>query len=49
MKFEHAFKFLGPLRVAKGMENRLNEGGKFVIISSVLGSISENHDGRHYG
>ena len=33
---------LGPLRVFKGLENRLDSGSKFVVISSILASIELN-------
>ena len=33
---------LGPLRIFKGVENRLSQGSKFIIITSKLGSITGN-------
>ena len=40
---------IGPLRVAKGVEKRLEAGAKFVVISSRLGSITKNDSGGMYG
>ena len=33
---------LGPIRVFKGIENRLDKGSKYAIISAILGSIQKN-------
>ncbi len=40
---------LGPLRVARGLANRLGEGSKLGIVSSRVGSIADNGSGGHYG
>jgi len=40
---------VGPLRVAKGIENRLAPGSKFAIITSRMGSIADNGSGGMYG
>jgi NAD(P)-dependent dehydrogenase (short-subunit alcohol dehydrogenase family) len=40
---------LGPLRVAMLMRENLESGGKFVIISSLMGSLADNGSGGHYG
>merc|ERR1712004_138461 len=40
---------VGPLRVAKAIENRLAPGSKFAIITSRMGSIADNGSGGMYG
>ncbi|MFT4709065.1 MAG: NAD(P)-dependent dehydrogenase (short-subunit alcohol dehydrogenase family) [Bacteroidia bacterium] len=40
---------LGPLRMAIGLRGNLDRGGKFVIITSLMGSISDNGSGGYYG
>jgi len=40
---------LGPLRVFKGIENRLSSGSKFAIVTSRMGSVADNGSGGHYG
>jgi len=39
---------LGPLRVTNALRNHLNDGGKVVIISSRVGSITDNTSGGAY-
>lgn len=39
---------LGPLRVTRALLDRLNDGGKVVIISSRVGSIADNTSGGAY-
>lgn len=40
---------LGPLRVVEALRNNLGEGSKVAIVSSRVGSISDNGSGNHYG
>tara|TARA_B100001059_G_C17814937_1_gene574586 strand:- start:324 stop:983 length:660 start_codon:yes stop_codon:yes gene_type:complete len=40
---------LGPLRVCETLESNLKEGSKIIIISSRVGSISDNSSGGFYG
>jgi NAD(P)-dependent dehydrogenase (short-subunit alcohol dehydrogenase family) len=40
---------MGPLRVATLLRENLDSGGKFVIVSSLMGSMSDNGSGGHYG
>ena len=40
---------LGPLRAASMLRGNLAAGGKFVIITSLMGSISDNGSGGYYG
>lgn len=40
---------LGPLRTAMGLRENLNHGGKFAIISSLMGSLADNGSGGYYG
>ncbi|MEO1244589.1 MAG: SDR family oxidoreductase [Pseudomonadota bacterium] len=40
---------LGPLRVAKGLLDRLESGSKLAIVSSRVGSIEDNGSGNNYG
>ena len=40
---------LGPLRTAMGLRGNLDHGGKFAIISSLMGSMSDNGSGSYYG
>ena len=40
---------LGPLRVIHAMKNNLHSGSKVVIITSLMGSLSDNHSGGRYG
>jgi NAD(P)-dependent dehydrogenase (short-subunit alcohol dehydrogenase family) len=40
---------IGPLRVAKGVEGRLKAGAKFNVITSRMGSITDNGSGGMYG
>ncbi|QKK02451.1 MAG: SDR family oxidoreductase [Pseudomonadota bacterium] len=39
---------LGPLRVVSALRNHLNNQGRIVIITSRMGSISDNTSGGHY-
>jgi NAD(P)-dependent dehydrogenase (short-subunit alcohol dehydrogenase family) len=40
---------LAPMRVSNALADRLNDGGKVVIITSRMGSIADNTSGGHYG
>jgi len=40
---------LGPLRVVEALRDNLGEGSKVAIVSSRVGSISDNGSGNHYG
>ena len=40
---------LGPLRISEALEANLSKGSKFIIISSRVGSISDNSSGGYYG
>merc|ERR1719229_536810 len=40
---------LGPLRVVRGVFSRLSTGAKIAIITSRMGSISDNTSGGYYG
>ena len=40
---------LAPLRVTRALVDRLGEGAKVAIITSRMGSISDNDSGGHYG
>ena len=40
---------VGPLRVVKGVEDRIVDGGKIVMITSRMGSIADNTSGGSYG
>jgi len=40
---------IGPLRVTCGLLNNFQPGSKIVIISSRLGSIGRNSNGKYYG
>merc|ERR1711973_263955 len=40
---------LGPLRLARGCVDRMNDGTKFAIITSRMGSIEDNGSGGMYG
>jgi tubulin alpha len=40
---------LGPLRVTKALVGQIPEGGQVIIISTMMGSISDNTSGAHYG
>jgi len=40
---------LGPLRVTEALRDNLGEGAKVAIVSSRVGSISDNGSGNHYG
>ena len=40
---------LAPLRVTRALLERLGEGAKVAIITSRMGSISDNDSGGHYG
>jgi len=40
---------LGPLRVVEALRDNLGEGSRVAIISSRVGSISDNGSGNHYG
>ena len=40
---------MGPLRVAKALKGNIPEGGKIFVITSSMGSISENTSGGYYG
>ena len=40
---------LGPLRVATKLRENLDHGGKFIIITSLMGSMADNGSGGHYG
>ena len=43
------FIFPGPLRVARGIHERIKNGSKFGIITSRMGSIDDNGSGGMYG
>merc|ERR1711981_437471 len=40
---------LGPLRVVRGIIDKLGEGSKIAIVTSRMGSVSDNGSGGHYG
>ena len=40
---------LGPLRVVEALRDNLGEGSRVAIVSSRVGSISDNGSGNHYG
>ena len=40
---------LAPMRVSNALADRINDGGKVVIITSRMGSIADNTSGGHYG
>jgi NAD(P)-dependent dehydrogenase (short-subunit alcohol dehydrogenase family) len=40
---------LGPLRVIEALRDNLGQGSKVAIVSSRVGSISDNGSGNHYG
>ena len=40
---------MGPLRVAHALLPRLGEGSRVAIVSSRMGSLSDNSSGGHYG
>jgi NAD(P)-dependent dehydrogenase (short-subunit alcohol dehydrogenase family) len=48
---EHQFQVnaMGPLRVTSALLNRLETGSKVAIITSRMGSMSDNSSGSHYG
>lgn len=51
MRFAFELNTLGPLRVTKALLPNLqaDNGGKVIIISSLMGSIADNDSGGHYG
>lgn len=49
MQREYAVNALGPLRVTEALLPRMGPGGKICIITSRVGSISENQAGGLYG
>ena len=40
---------MGPLRVASAIHRRIDDGGKFAILTSRMGSIADNDSGGSYG
>ena len=40
---------LGPLRVTRALLGRLVDGSKVGIVSSLMGSMTDNSSGGHYG
>jgi len=40
---------LGPLRVTQAIEDKLGKGSKVAIVTSRMGSISDNQSGGYYG
>ncbi len=40
---------LGPLRVTRALERNLGDGAKVALITSLMGSISDNGSGGYYG
>lgn len=40
---------VGPLRVTRALRDRLAAAGRIAVISSVMGSIGQNTEGRYYG
>ena len=40
--------YLGPLRIARGIKSRLQEGSTFGVLTSGLGSIEDNTSGGIY-
>jgi len=49
MLAQYQVNTLGPLRVTEALRNNLGEGSKVAIVSSRVGSISDNGSGNHYG
>jgi len=40
---------LGPLRVTRALVDRLGSGSKVAIVTSLMGSMTDNTSGSHYG
>lgn len=40
---------LGPLRVTRALKNNLEPGSKVIVITSLMGSMTDNTSGSHYG
>ena len=40
---------LGPLRVASALRTQINQGGRFAILTSRMGSLADNTSGGAYG
>ena len=40
---------LGPLRVTRALKNNLEPGSKVIVITSLMGSMTDNTSGNHYG
>jgi len=40
---------LGPLRVTRALLGRLDEGSKIGVVTSLMGSMTDNTSGGHYG
>lgn len=40
---------LGPLRVTAGLRSQLKDGAKVAIVTSRMGSVTDNTSGGHYG
>jgi NAD(P)-dependent dehydrogenase (short-subunit alcohol dehydrogenase family) len=49
MQKQYQVNTLGPLRVIEALRDNLGEGSKVAIVSSRVGSISDNGSGNHYG
>jgi len=46
---QYTVNTLGPLRVTEALRDNLGAGSKVAIVSSRVGSISDNGSGNHYG
>jgi len=49
MRRQFEVNALGPLRVAQALGGRIVDGGKIGIITSRMGSVSDNDSGGYYG
>jgi NAD(P)-dependent dehydrogenase (short-subunit alcohol dehydrogenase family) len=48
-RLQYEVNALAPLRVTRALHGRLADGGKVAIITSRMGSITDNTSGGHYG
>jgi NAD(P)-dependent dehydrogenase (short-subunit alcohol dehydrogenase family) len=49
MRQQYECNALGPLRTVKALRDKLAAGGKVAVITSRMGSISDNTSGSYYG